>query len=106
MKKALIASAFVVAAASAQADVGAFVGVTYAFGSNHGLGFTLQATSTRKQERGIVGIGVSYYPQAPGTKLGIPVGVGYQWKDGAALVNYDLLLQTPTISGGFVDTRR
>ncbi|CAM5441750.1 hypothetical protein [Thauera sp.] len=105
MKRVFLASAFVLATGTAQADVGAFVGITYAFGSNQGIGFTVQATSTRKQDRGILAAGLSYHPFATGSKVGLPVGVGYQWKDAAAIVGYDVLLKSPVVSGGYVDTR-
>ena len=106
MKKTLLASAFVLATSAAQAGVGAFVGVTYAFGSQQGLGFTVQATSSRTQDRAIAAAGVSYHPFTAGPRLGLPVGVGYQWKNGATIVSYDLLLGAPTLSGGVVDTKR
>ncbi|HMN94420.1 MAG TPA: hypothetical protein PKC60_14410 [Hydrogenophaga sp.] len=106
MKRTLLASAFVIAAGTAQAEIGAFVGITYAFGSNQGMGFTVQATSSRKQDKAIVAAGVSFYPLAAGEKIGFPVGLGYQWKNGVAVIGYDLLIKKPVVSGGITDTRR
>ena len=80
MKRVFLASAFVLATGTAQADVGAFVGITYAFGSNQGIGFTVQATSTRKQDRGILAAGLSYHPFATGSKVGAPEGQDKAWK--------------------------
>ena len=87
------------------ADVGAFFGVTYAFGSNGGLGLTLQATTTRRENRGIAAAGVSFYPFSKDMRFGIPVSIGYQGDNAAGIISYDLILKTPAISGGYVDTR-
>jgi len=90
---------------SARADTGVFVGVSYTFSGNNGFGLTVQATSTRKEDRGFAAAGFSYYPYAVGNKFGIPVGIGYQGKNAALTGNYDLLLKAPTIGGGYVNTR-
>jgi hypothetical protein len=103
MKKIVLAATVALTAMSAHADVGGFVGITYAFGSSSGFGFTLQATSSRHEDRGVAAVGVSYYPSAG--KFGIPVGVGYQGKHAAGILSYDFLLNAPAVSGGYVDTR-
>ncbi len=90
---------------SSSADTGVFVGVSYAFGGNNGLGFTAQATSTRKEDRGFAAAGFSYYPYAVGNKFGIPVGIGYQGQSTAVVGSYDLLLKAPAVSGGYANTR-
>ena len=107
MKKFALASALALASISisASADTGVFVGVSYAFGGNNGLGFTAQATSTRKEDRGFAAAGFSYYPYAVGNKFGIPVGIGYQGKNSAVVGSYDLLLKAPVLSGGYANTR-
>jgi hypothetical protein len=96
---------YFIAAFSAHADTGVFVGVTYAFSGNDGLGLTLQATSTRRENRGIFAAGVSYYPAAITNKFGIPVGVGYQATHSASIVSYEFLRDAFAISGGYVNTR-
>jgi hypothetical protein len=83
---------------------GIFMGITYAFGSKYGLGFTLQATSSRRDDRGVVAAGVSYYPNTG--KVGIPLSLGYQKSDTLVLGGYDLLLQTPVIHGGYTNTSK
>jgi len=105
MKKAILVGVLTLAATNAHAEVGAFFGVTYAFGSDNGVGLTLQATSTRHEDRAIAAGGVSFYPFATHSKFGIPLGVGYQWKNFAGIAGYDILLKTPVVSGGYVDTR-
>jgi hypothetical protein len=107
MKKMAMAGAFALASISmsASADTGIFVGVSYAFSGKNGLGLTVQATSTRKEDRGFAAAGLSYYPYTVGNKFGIPVGIGYQGKSAALTGSYDLLLKAPTISGGYVNTR-
>jgi hypothetical protein len=106
MKK-LIAAAFVISAAcnAHASDIGGFIGITYVFGANAGAGITLQATSTRREDRAIAAAGVSLYPFGPSPKFGIPVGVGYQGNNAAGIVSYDFLMQGFAISGGYVNTR-
>lgn len=105
MKKLLVAAMVASAAAEAGADVGAFVGVTYAFGAKTGLGLTVQATSTRREDRAIAAAGISVYPFSGTPSFGIPVGIGYQGKNAAGIVSYDVLQQNVAVSGGYVDTR-
>lgn len=106
MIKKLIAAAFISSLClSAQADVGAFIGLSYSIGSKQGVGFTLQGTSTRKEDRGIVAAGVTYYPFSDKPAFAVPVGVGYQGKDAAILLNYDFLLNHFAVSGGYVNTK-
>ena len=105
MRTLIVAIALTAAATGAHADVGAFVGVTYAFDGKSGPGITLQATSSRREDHAIVAAGVSFHPFAPGQKFGIPVGVGYQFQNAAVLAGYDLLLQSVTVSGGYANTQ-
>ena len=107
MKKFALVGAMALAsiALSANAETGVFLGVSYAFGGNNGLGFTAQATSTRKEDRGFAAAGFSYYPYAVGNKFGIPVGIGYQGQSSALMGSYDLLRRVPVISGGYANTR-
>ena len=106
MKKIILAAALISCAAPiAHADIGAFAGLTYAFGANTGIGFTLHATSTRDENSAIASAGISYYPFAVTPMFGIPVGVGYQGKNAAAIVSYDLLLKKFAIAGGYASTR-
>jgi hypothetical protein len=105
MRRVVLASIVSLAAANVCADVGALVGVTYAFGSSGGVGLTLQATSTRHEDRAVAAAGLGYYPFATGSKFGIPVGIGYQGRNAAGIAGYDLLLGTPFVSGGYVNTR-
>jgi hypothetical protein len=108
MKKSLLLAALLatIAAPQAFADVGVFAGVTYVFGANAGVGFTLQATTARHEDRGIAAAGFSYYPFASGNKFGLPVGVGYQTRNAAALVNYDFLMGNVSVGAGYADTRK
>ena len=105
MKKIILAALVSCAAPIAHADIGAFAGITYAFGANTGIGFTLQATSTRDENSAIASAGISYYPFAVTPMFGLPVGVGYQGKNAAAIVSYDLLLKQFSIAGGYASTR-
>jgi hypothetical protein len=81
---------------------GVFLGLTYALGSKDGLGFTLQVTSSRRDDQGVAAAGVSYYPTTG--KVGIPLSLGYQKSDTLVLGGYDLLLKIPVIQGGYTNT--
>ena len=105
MRTLIAAIALTAAATGAHADVGAFVGVTYALDGKSGPGITLQATSSRREDHAIVAAGVSFHPFAGAQKFGIPVGVGYQFQNAAVLAGYDLLLQSITVSGGYANTQ-
>ena len=74
MKNIILAAALVSCAAPiALADIGAFAGLTYAFGANTGIGFTLHATSSRDENSAIASAGISYYP------LPLPQCSGSPW---------------------------
>jgi hypothetical protein len=88
----------------AYAGAGVFAGLTYTFGQNAGVGFTVQATSSRKEDRGIVAAGLSFYPFSAKPTFGIPVSVGYQGTHAAGLVGYDILQRGFSVSGGYVNT--
>ncbi len=98
MKKLLTIAALASVATSGQAEVGGFVGLSYAFGSNNGLGFTAQMTSSRDENKGFAAAGMSYYPKSK--SFGLPVGIGYQGSDLGGTVNYDLLLKKVTVAVG------
>lgn len=85
-------------------DPGVFFGITYAFGSKEGLGFTLQVTSSRRDDRGVAAAGVSYYPTT-GT-IGVPLSLGYQKSHVLVLGGYDFLLNAPVIQGGYTNTSK
>ena len=110
MKKTLIAIGLAWASLSAQAEPGVFVGLTMQLGGNIGareIGLTAKFVSTRHEDRAVVGGGVSVYPFGSGpARFGVDVGVGYQGREAGALVGYDLLLGRPTLSAGYVDTKR
>jgi hypothetical protein len=85
-------------------SLGVFAGLTYAFGSKEGLGFTLQATSSRRDDRGVFAAGVSYYPTTG--NVGIPLSLGYQKSHTLILGGYDVLLKAPVIHGGYTNTSK
>lgn len=105
--KRLITAVFVSSLCTlAHAEVGVLAGLTYAFGSNAGPGITVQATSSRKQDRGFVAAGLSFYPFASKATIGVPVGVGYQWDKWGASANYDVLAQDFSLSAGYANTKK
>lgn len=83
---------------------GIFLGVSYAFESKEGFGVTLGVTSSRRDDRGVVAAGVSYYPTAG--SIGVPLGVGYQKSHALVLGGYDFLLKAPVVSGAYTNTSK
>jgi hypothetical protein len=83
---------------------GVFLGVTYAFGTKDGLGFSFQVTSSRRDDRAVAAAGVSYYPTTG--NVGIPLSLGYQKSDALIMGGYDFLLKAPVVQGGFTNTSK
>ncbi len=104
MWKFVVAAIMATLTTGAMADLGAFAGVSYAFGAKSGVGFTLQATSSRREDRAIVAGGLSYYPFAAQPHFGTPIGVGYQGEDFAGIVSYDFMLRNISVSAGYTPT--
>lgn len=109
----LAASCLLPAASWAQCDPtttggsnnpGVFLGATYAFGGKESVGITLGVTSTRRDDRGVVAAGISYYPTTG--NIGIPLSVGYQKSHGFVLGGYDFLLNSPVVSGAYTNTSK
>ena len=106
MKFKFVAAACLVSIASfAHADAGLFAGITYIFGEKGGLGFTVKALATRRDDRPSAALGLSVYPGSSGVRYGIDVGLGYQGNDTAGLISYDLLLNQFAVSVGYADLR-
>lgn len=105
MKKLVLAILATSMFTVAHAGVGVFAGLTYTFQANNGVGFTVQATSSRKEDQAIAAAGISFYPFAQKPAIGIPVGVGYQGSHAAGLISYDFLLKGISVSGGYVNTK-
>lgn len=103
--KLFFGSILLMASTLARAEAGFFAGVTYVFGDRDGIGFTVKALASRRDDRPTAAIGVNIFPSASGTRYGIDLGVGYQGNDAAALVGYDLLLNQFTASLGYADLR-
>ena len=106
MKLKMATAACLVSLASiAHADAGFFAGITYIFGERDGLGFTVKALATRRDDQPSAALGVSVYPGAGGVRYGIDVGLGYQGDDAAGLISYDLLLNQFALSVGYADLK-
>lgn len=103
--KWLCSTALVPCSLSAHGETGVFVGLTYAFESKSGLGVTVLGTSTRRENSAMAVAGVTFYPLAAESRFGIPVGLGYQGKDTAATLTYDLLQRGFGVSAGYANTR-
>ena len=83
---------------------GIFAGITYMFGDKQGLGFTLNVTSSRRDDRPVLSSGISYYPST--SNFGLPIGIGYQKSNSAVIGGYDLILGAPILQGGYSNTSK
>lgn len=95
--------------AIASAEAGFFAGLTYLMGDRPAVGFTVKALNTRIEDRGVVGLGVSYYPTlkgGPAGPFGIDLSAGYQNDNAAGLVGYDFLNNNFNLSLGYSDTKK
>lgn len=105
MKLNALFSAMLLAAGTAQADPGVFVGITYDFsGGSSGFGLSLKALSTDKEDHGALGLGVTYYPAASQDKFGADLSAAYLFNNGAATLGWDFLNNKPQAGIGYVNT--
>lgn len=89
------------AALPAYAGPAAFVGLSYDFGDSVGL--SLKVVSTNREDRGALSAGVSYFPFSK--KVGVDLGVGYVFRNGAATAGWDLLNGKAQVGIGYVNTK-
>lgn len=87
-------------------DPTVFLGMTVGLGSSDvskQVGFTVKALSTNAQDEAVFGGGVGYYPWSD-DKLGLDIGVGYNFTNLGVFGGYDVLRRMPTLSAGYVPT--
>lgn len=89
----------------ANAEAGFFAGITYLMGNRPAMGFTVKALNTRVEDRGVVGLGMSYYPTRTGDPFGIDFSAGYQNDNAAGLVGFDFINNNFNVSVGYTDTK-
>lgn len=105
MKKTLAVLLLTSACGIANADVGFFAGITFAFGDKGGLGFTVKALSSRDENKGVAAVGATVYPFGEKVRYGIDVGAGYQGVNVGGIASYDVLNNLFGVSGGYVNTK-
>lgn len=106
-KQILLAGVLMAGSGAALADPGVFFGVTYSFGQakpEAGLGVSLKVLSSRTQDHGVVGAGVTYYPLLNSNPFGVDVSAGYLFDHAAVTVGWDFL-HSPQVGIGYVNTR-
>ncbi len=83
-----------------------FLGMTVALGSSDvskQVGFTAKALSSNAEDEAVFGGGISYYPWSD-DKIGLDLGVGYNFTNFGVFGGYDVLRRMPTLSAGYVPT--
>ena len=80
-------------------------GITYHFGNGGDIakstGATVKVISSGKDNKAVVGAGVTYYPWAEDKKFGFDVSAGYNKKHTAIMAGWDFLQNQPTVSLGY-----
>jgi len=106
MIKRTILACLLLVGSVAHADPGVFVGVTYDFsGKSSGVGVSLKALSTRKEDKAAVAGGVTYYPLASENNFGVDLSAAYVFKNGAVTVGWDFVNSKPQAGIGYVNTK-
>lgn len=103
MQKLLTASILALAATTAQADPAVMFGINYNFGGG-GPGLSVKVLSSDREDRTVASVGANYYPMMH--RVGLDLGVGRTFQNGAATVGWDVINNAPQASIGYVDTRR
>lgn len=102
MRKWIFAAALSLGATQVHASPGVMFGISYSLGN--GLGLSVKALSSDRENRTVASAGASYYPR--NNRVGIDFGVGRTFDSGAATVSWDILNNSPMFGVGYVDTRR
>ena len=80
-------------------------GITYHFGNGSDIaknaGATIKILSSGKDNKAVIGAGVTYYPWAEDKKFGIDVSAGYNKKHTSVMAGWDFLQNQPTVSLGY-----
>lgn len=90
MQKLLTVSILALAATTAQADPAVMFGINYNFGGG-GPGLSVKVLSSDREDRTVASVGASYYPMM--NRVGLDVGVGRTFENGAATVSCEALWQ-------------
>lgn len=87
-------------------DPTVFLGMTVGLGSSDvskQVGFTVKVLSTNAENEAVFGGGLGYYPWSD-DKIGLDLGVGYNFTNFGVFGGYDVLRRMPTVSVGYVPT--
>lgn len=103
MKRWIIASTVALASLGAQADAGYMLGINHNFGGTTGI--TFKVLSTNQKDKWAVAAGVSYFPWQAQNRVGMDLGVGYTFKNGAVTAGYDLLQKQPQLALGYANAK-
>lgn len=103
MKQWIIASAIGLVSVGAQADAGYMLGISHNFGGTTGI--TFKVLSTDQKDKWAFAAGVSYFPWQSRSRLGLDVGAGYTFNNGALTAGYDLLNSQPQVALGYANAK-
>lgn len=84
------------------------LGVAFNFGggsANSNVGITLKLLSSDRRNRAVGAVGVTFFPWGDDVAFGLDAGIGYNFRNGAAVVGYDFLNASPQFSAGWAYTR-
>lgn len=101
MRKTLLALALFGAASFAHAGPGVMFGVN--FNIHSGFGLSAKVLTSDRENRTVGAVGTTWYPAT--NRVGVDLGVGRTFDNGAAIVGWDILNNAPKASVGYVNTR-
>lgn len=84
------------------------LGVAFNFGggaANSNVGITLKLLHSDRRNRAVGAVGVTFFPWGDDVAFGLDAGIGYNFRNGAAVVSYDFLNASPQFSAGWAHTR-
>jgi hypothetical protein len=102
MRKPILALALLSSVSLAHAGPGLMFGVN--FNMSSGFGVSVKVLTSDRENRTVGSLGTTYYPATK--HLGVDIGVGRTFDNGAAIIGWDLINNAPQASVGYVNTRR
>lgn len=101
MRTTLLALALTGLAGAAHASPGVMFGVN--FNAHSGFGLSAKILTSDREDRTVGAVGTTWYPAT--NHVGVDLGVGRTFDNGAAIVGWDILNNAPKASVGYVNTR-
>jgi hypothetical protein len=106
MKRFTVAAGLLASCSWAQADPGFMIGLSYNFGGSFGV--TAKILSTRKEEKAVAALGVSYlFSDSAKSRFGVDLGGGYNFKNNVtATLGWDFMNSQVQLAVGASNSKK